>query len=233
MTTVALVATTDHNVMTSVSVALEAEGYYIVTYTDRSSALKGFQGAAPDLAILDVKDPRLEGAKALRLARAKSDVPVIFLTSTKDVIEEASALALGADDVIRKPFSERLLVERVKAVLRRGPAKDAALPKNVSGKILECGPLRMDLERHTCTWKNQRLDLTATEFLILHALASRPGAVKSRNALMSVAYKDPLNGDERNIDSHIKRLRKKLIASDSQFDMVQALYGGGYLFKQS
>jgi two-component system, OmpR family, response regulator ChvI len=232
MTTVALVAT-DHNVMTSVSVALEAEGYCILAYTERISALKGFQAAAPDLAIVDVKDPRLEGAEALRLARAKSNVPVIFLTSTKDVIEEASALALGADDVIRKPFSERLLVERVKAVLRRGSPKDAALPRNVSSKILECGPLRMDLERHTCTWKNRRVNLTATEFLILHALASRPGAVKTRHALMSVAYKDPLNGDERNIDSHIKRMRKKLIASDSQFDMVQALYSGGYLFKQT
>jgi two-component system, OmpR family, response regulator ChvI len=228
MTTVALVAT-DHNVMTLVSVALEAEGYCILAYTERTSAMKGFQAAAPDLAIVDVKDPRLEGAEALRLARAKSDMPVIFLTSTKDVSAEASALAMGADDVIRKPFSERLLIERIKAVLRRGSPKDAALPKN----ILECGPLRMDLERHTCTWKNQRVDLTATEFLILHALASRPGAVKSRNALMSVAYKDPLNGDERNIDSHIKRLRKKMIAGDSQFDMVQALYGGGYLFKQS
>jgi two-component system, OmpR family, response regulator ChvI len=163
-----------------------------VAYADRTSALRGFQSAAPDLAIFDVKIPRLEGAEALHLARPRSDVPVIFLTSTEDVIEEASALAMRADDVIRNPFSERLLVERVKAVLRRGSTKDAALSKNVSNKISECGPLRMDLERHTCTWKNQRVNLTATELVILHALASRPGVMKSGNTWMSLAYKDPL-----------------------------------------
>jgi two-component system response regulator ChvI len=232
MPTIALVAN-DHNVMTSVSIALKAEGYRITAYTDGASALSGFQAASPDLAILDIKIPGLECAEALGLVRAQSDVPVIFLASTEEVIDEVFALEMGADDFIRKPFSERLLVERVKAVLRRTLPKDLAPPKKVTNKLLECGPLCMDLERHTCTWKNQRVNLTASEFRILHALASRPGMVKSRNALMGVAYNNSLNVDERNIDTHIKRLRKKLMASDSRFDMVQSLYGAGYRFKET
>ena len=231
MPTIALVAN-DRNLVTSVSVTLEAEGYRIAPYTDGTSALSGFQTAPPDLAILDIKMPRLDGAEALRLLRAKSNLPVIFLTSTKEVIDEVFALEMGADDFIRKPFSQRLLVERVKAVLRRALPKNAALPKKVTNKVLECGPLRMDLERHTCTWKNHRVRITASEFLILHALASRPGVVKSRNALLGVAYNNPLDVDERSIDTHIKRLRKKLLASDSQFDMIEAAYGVGYRFKE-
>jgi two-component system response regulator ChvI len=232
MPTIALVAD-DHDVVTSVSVVLEAEGYRIAAYTDGASALSGFQTAPPDLAILDT-NPRLDGAEALRLLRPKSDLPVIFLTSTKEVIDEVFALEMGADDFIRKPFSQRLLVERVKAVLRRAVPKSAALPKKDTNKLLECGPLRMDIERHTCTWKNHRVKLTASEFLILHALASRPGVVKSRNALVGVAYNNPLNVDERSIDTHIKRMRKKFIAaSDSEFDSVQTLYGVGYCFKET
>ena len=233
MPTIALVAN-DRNIMTSVSVVLEAAGYRIAAYTDEASALSGFQTAPPDLAILDIKISRLDGAEALRLLRAKSDLPVIFLTSTKEVIDEVFALEMGADDFIRKPFSQRLLVERVKAVLRRAVPKSAALPKKDTNKLLECGPLRMDIERHTCTWKNHRVRLTASEFLILHALASRPGVVKSRNALVGVAYNNPLNVDERSIDTHIKRMRKKFIAaSDSEFDSVQTLYGVGYCFKET
>ena len=232
MPTIALVAN-DRNLVTSVSVTLEAEGYRIAAYTDGASALSGFQTAPPDLAILDIKMPRLDGAEALRLLRAKSDLPVIFLTSTKEVIDEVFALEMGADDFIRKPFSQRLLVERVKAVLRRALPKNAALPKKVTNNVLECGSLRMDLERHTCTWKNHRVRITASEFLILHALASRPGVVKSRNALLGVAYDNPLDVDERSIDTHIKRLRKKLLASDSQFDMIESLYGVGYRFKEA
>jgi two-component system, OmpR family, response regulator ChvI len=232
MPTIALVAN-DRNVMTSVSVVLEAEGYRIATYTDGVSALSGFQTAPPDLAILDIKVPRLDGAEALRLLRAKSDLPVILLTSTKEVIDEVFALGMGADDFIRKPFSQRLLVERVKAVLRRALPKSTALPKKVTDKLLDCGPLRMDIERHTCTWKNHRVRLTASEFLILHALASRPGVVKSRNALVGVAYNNPLNVDERSIDTHIKRMRKKFMACDSDFDSVQTLYGVGYCFKET
>jgi two-component system response regulator ChvI len=177
--------------------------------------------------------PRLDGLETLRRLRAKSDLPVIFLTSKEEVIDEVFALKMGADDFIRKPFSQRLLVERVKAVLRRASPKDGTLPKKTTNKVLECGCLRMDPERHTCTWKHKLVKLTATEFLLLHALASRPGVVKTRNALMDVAYGDPLNVDERNVDSHIKRMRRKFTASDSQFDMIESLYGVGYRFKEA
>jgi two-component system, OmpR family, response regulator ChvI len=228
MPTVALVAY-DHNVLASASSALKAEGYCIAAYTDTASALSA-QTVTPDLAIFDIKMPRIDGPEALRVFRAKSEVPVIFLTSSKEVVDEVFALQLGADDFIRKPFSQRLLVERVRAVLRRAVPKKPAVSKEDS--ILECGPLRMDLERHTCTWKNHRVRITASEFLILHALATRPGVAKSRNALLQVAYDNPLDVDERSIDTHIKRLRKKLLASDSRFDMIESLYGLGYRFKE-
>jgi two-component system response regulator ChvI len=232
MPTIALVAN-DRNLMTSTSSALEAEGYRIAAYSDGASALMDFQTAPPDLAILDIKMPRLDGAEALRLVRAKSNLPVIFLTSTKEVFDEVFALEMGVDDFIRKPFSQRLLVERVKAVLRRALPKDAALPKKVTNGVLECGRLRMDMERHACTWKNHRVRLTASEFLILHALASRPGVAKSRNTLVAVAYNNPLGVDERSIDTHIKRLRKKFMVSDSAFDMIESLYSVGYRFKEA
>lgn len=223
----------DRNALTSVSTALTAEGYRVANYTDGASALDGFRTALPDLAILDSKMPRIDGMETLRLIRAKSDLPVIFLTSKEEVIDEVLALKMGADDFIRKPFSPRLLVARVKAVLRRASPKNGTLSKKATNKILECGPLRMDPERHTCTWKHKRVKLTATEFLLLHALASRPGVVKSRNELMDVAYDDLVNMDERNVDSHIKRMRRKFTASDSQFDMIESLYGVGYRFKEA
>jgi two-component system response regulator ChvI len=231
MPTIAVV-NDDRNALASVSIVLKAEGYRVATYTDVASALDGFQTARPDLAILDSKVPRMDGMETLCRLRAKSDLPVIFLTSKEEVIDEVLALKMGADDFIRKPFSERLLVERVKAVLRRASRKDGMLPKKVTDKVLECGSLRIDPERHTCTWKHKRVKLTATEFLLLHALASRPGVVKSRNSLMDVGYDDPLNVDERNIDSHIKRLRRKFTARDSEFDMIESVYGVGYRFKE-
>jgi two-component system response regulator ChvI len=231
MPTIALVGD-DRNVLSSVSIALKAEGYHVATYADGASALDGFQTTPPDLAILDIKMPRMDGVETLRQLRAKSNLPVIFLTSTEEVSDEVSAFKMGADDFIRKPFSQRLLVERVKAVLRRASPKDGTLPKRVPN-VLERGALRMDVECHTCTWKNRRVTLTVSEFVILHALASRPGVVKSRNALMELAYDSLTNVDERNIDSHIKRLRKKFMASDSEFDMVETLYGAGYRFKET
>src|SRR4030081_1780041 len=186
MPTIALVDD-DRNILTSVSIALEAEGYRIMTYTDGASALDGFKTSPPDLAILDIKMPRMDGMETLRRLRQKSDMPVIFLTSKDEEIDELFGLKMGADDFIRKPFSQRLLVERVKAVLRRATPKDGAAPKEPDTKVLERGLLRMDPERHTCTWKNDPVTLTVTEFLILQALASRPGVVKSRNALMDAA----------------------------------------------
>jgi two-component system response regulator ChvI len=231
MPTIALVDD-DQNVLTSVSTALKAEGYSVAAYNDGASALKGFRTAPPDLAVVAIKVPHFDGMETLRQLRAKSNLPVIFLTSTEDVRDEVFAFQTGADDFIRKPFSQRLLVERVKAVLRRASPKDGTLPKRTAN-VLEHGALRMDVERHTCTWKNKRVRLTASEFVILHALASRPGVVKSRNALVSVAYDDPTHVDERCIDTHVKRLRKKFMANDSKFDSVQTLYGVGYRFKET
>ena len=174
MPTIALVDD-DRNILTSVSIALEAEGYRITTYTDGASALDGFKSAPPDLAILDIKMPRMDGMETLRRLRQKSDLPVIFLTSKDEEIDELFGLKMGADDFIRKPFSQRLLVERVKAVLRRASPKDGTAPKEVDSKVLERGLLRMDPERHTCTWKNEPVTLTVTEFLILHALGEPAG----------------------------------------------------------
>jgi two-component system response regulator ChvI len=205
-----------------------------MTYTDGASALDGFKSSPPDLAILDIKMPRMDGMELLRRVRQKTDMPVIFLTSKDEEIDELFGLKMGADDFIRKPFSQRLLVERVKAVLRRGAPKDGSAPKEMAdtAKALERGALRMDPERHTCTWKNEPVTLTVTEFLILHALAARPGVVKSRNALMDAAYDDQVYVDDRTIDSHIKRLRKKFKVVDDEFDMIETLYGVGYRFKE-
>jgi two-component system response regulator ChvI len=235
MPTIALVDD-DRNILTSVSMALEAEGYRIMTYTDGASALDGFKTSPPDLAILDIKMPRMDGMETLRRLRQKSDMPVIFLTSKDEEIDEMFGLKMGADDFIRKPFSQRLLVERVKAVLRRASPKDPALtPKEIdsAAKVLERGLLRMDPERHTCTWKGEQVTLTVTEFLILQALATRPGVVKSRNALMDAAYDDQVYVDDRTIDSHIKRLRKKFKVVDDDFEMIETLYGVGYRFKEA
>src|SRR6187551_1806440 len=237
MPTIALVDD-DRNILTSVSIALEAEGYRIMTYTDGASALDGFKTSPPDLAILDIKMPRMDGMELLRRLRQKSDVPVIFLTSKDEEIDELFGLKMGADDFITKPFSQRLLVERVKAILRRSAPRDPSAPPGAPGEsspgkaLIERGALVMDEERHTCTWKGQRVTLTVTEFLILQALALRPGVVKSRNALMDAAYDDQVYVDDRTIDSHIKRLRKKFKAVDDDFEMIETLYGVGYRFKE-
>ena len=231
MLTIALVDD-DRNILTSVSIALEAEGYRVMTYSDGVSALDGFKTSPPDVAVLDVKMPRMDGMELLRRLRQKSDMPVIFLTSKDEEIDELFGLKMGADDFIRKPFSQRLLVERVKAVLRRSTTKDGANLKDADAKVLERGLLRMDPERHVCTWKSEAVTLTVTEFLILQALASRPGVVKSRNALMDAAYDDQVYVDDRTIDSHIKRLRKKFKSVDDAFDMIETLYGVGYRFKE-
>ena len=232
MPTIALVDD-DRNILTSVSIALEAEGYRIVTYNDGAAALDGFKQSQPDLAILDIKMPRMDGMELLRRLRQKSDMPVIFLTSKDEEIDELFGLKMGADDFIKKPFSQRLLVERVKAVLRRAQGKDAVASEPRSdAKVLERGKLKMDPERHTCTWDGLQVTLTVTEFLILQALALRPGVVKSRNALMDAAYDDQVYVDDRTIDSHIKRLRKKFKAVDDDFEMIETLYGVGYRFKE-
>ncbi|HEY5081337.1 MAG TPA: response regulator transcription factor [Bauldia sp.] len=235
MPTIALVDD-DRNILASVSIALESEGYRVQTYTDGASALDGFQATLPDLAILDIKMPRMDGMELLRRLRQKTDLPVIFLTSKDDEIDELFGLKMGADDFIKKPFSQRLLVERVKAVLRRFQTRDPADKKGeelAAARVLDRGALAMDQERHTCTWKALPVTLTVTEFLILFALAHRPGVVKSRNALMDAAYDDQVYVDDRTIDSHIKRLRKKFKSVDDDFDMIETLYGVGYRFKEA
>ncbi len=233
MPTIALVDD-DRNILTSVSIALEAEGFRIQTYTDGASALDGLKQNQPDLAIFDIKMPRMDGMELLRRLRQKSDMPVIFLTSKDDEIDELFGLKMGADDFIRKPFSQRLLVERVKAILRRSGAKDMPnAPRTEDAKVLERGHLKMDPERHVCTWKGEQVTLTVTEFLILQSLAQRPGVVKSRNALMDAAYDDEVYVDDRTIDSHIKRLRKKFKLVDDDFEMIETLYGVGYRFKEA
>lgn len=239
MQTIALVDD-DRNILTSVSIALEAEGYKVETYTDGASALDGLLARPPQLAIFDIKMPRMDGMELLRRLRQKSDIPVIFLTSKDEEIDELFGLKMGADDFITKPFSQRLLVERVKAILRRAAGRDAAAatgaPKaggEVQARTLERGQLVMDQERHTCTWKGDAVTLTVTEFLILQSLAQRPGVVKSRDALMDAAYDEQVYVDDRTIDSHIKRLRKKFKMVDTDFDMIETLYGVGYRFREA
>ncbi|MFB2553011.1 response regulator transcription factor [Ensifer soli] len=240
MQTIALVDD-DRNILTSVSIALEAEGYKVETYTDGASALEGLLARPPHLAIFDIKMPRMDGMELLRRLRQKSDIPVIFLTSKDEEIDELFGLKMGADDFITKPFSQRLLVERVKAILRRAVNREAASQAAPQGaksaeaqaRSLERGQLVMDQERHTCTWKNEPVTLTVTEFLILHSLALRPGVVKSRDALMDAAYDEQVYVDDRTIDSHIKRLRKKFKMVDNDFDMIETLYGVGYRFREA
>ena len=222
----------DRNILTSVGMALETEGYTVQKYNDGATALQGLQDNPPDMAIFDIKMPRMDGMELLRRIRQKTDLPVIFLTSKDDEIDELFGLKMGADDFIKKPFSQRLLVERVKAVLRRASARDASAAPQDAAKIIERGKLAMDPDRHSCTWDGKQVTLTVTEFLILQSLAQRPGIVKSRDALMDAAYDDQVYVDDRTIDSHIKRLRKKFNQVDPAFDGIETLYGVGYRFKE-
>ena len=223
----------DRNILTSVSMVLEAEGYDVETYTDGASALLALTQSPPDLAILDIKMPRMDGMELLRRLRLKTDVPVIFLTSKDEEIDELIGLRMGADDYVRKPFSQRLLVERIRAVLRRRAAnEDANLERTESEKIIHRGKLEMDPMRHSSVWDGKPVTLTVTEFLILHALSQRPGFVKSRDQLMDAAYDDQVYVDDRTIDSHIKRIRKKFRYVDGEFNSIETLYGVGYRYHE-
>ena len=222
----------DRNILTSVSIALQAEGFLTRVYTDGETALKALIDNPPDLAVLDIKMPRLDGLELLRRLREKSQMPVIFLTSKDDELDEALGLAMGADDYITKPFSQRLLIARIRAILRRADLRAGG--DTVSGEdapaIIERGRLTMDPAKHRVTWKGDVVTLTVTEFMILEALAQRPGMVKTRNQLMDAAYQDDIYVDDRTIDSHIKRLRRKFRQVDAQFDAIETLYGAGYRF---
>jgi two-component system response regulator ChvI len=234
MATIALVDD-DKNILASVTMLLEQEGYHVRSYTDGASALSALSATPPDLAILDIKMPRMDGMELLRRLRQNAEIPVIFLTSKDEEIDELMGLNAGADDYIRKPFSQRLLLERVKAVLRRAEGKKGAAnaPAGEAKQTLVRGKLVLDPMRHECTWNGKPVRLTVTEFLILQCLAQRPGFVKSRDNLMDAAYDDQVYVDDRTIDSHIKRLRKKFKATDDDFDSIETLYGVGYRYKES
>ena len=223
----------DRNILTSVSMTLEQEGFLVRTFTDGESALQGITARPVDLAVLDIKMPRMDGMELLRRLRQKSDLPVIFLTSKDEEIDELFGLKMGADDFIKKPFSQRLLVERVKAILRRSAGKDSTSSKDNSAQALVRGLLVMDPARHASTWKGLAVTLTVTEFLILQALATRPGVVKSRDALMDAAYDDQVYVDDRTIDSHIKRVRRKFREVDGEFEQIETLYGIGYRYRDA
>jgi two-component system response regulator ChvI len=217
-------------ILSNLRMALEAEGYKVRTYGDGAAALEALTEEPADLGIFDIKMPKMDGMELLRRMRQQSDMPVIFLTSKDEEIDELFGLKMGADDYIRKPPSIRLVVERVKAILRRSQAKDGQVATEAA-RMLERGKLRLDPERHTCHWDNKNVTLTVTEFLILQALATRPGVVKTRDALMDAAYDDQVYVDDRTIDSHIKRLRKKFKAVDSDFAEIETLYGVGYRYR--
>jgi len=223
----------DRNILTTVSIGLQAEGFATRVYTDGEAALRALLDNPPDLAIVDVKMPRMDGLQLLEKLRAQSALPVIFLTSKDEELDEALGLALGADDYITKPFSQRLLVARIRAILRRSELVRGQAGTEDHDPVPDAmvrGRLRLDPARHEVSWMDRPVSLTVTEFLILEAMAQRPGVVKSRNQLMDAAYSEDIFVDDRTIDSHIKRLRRKFRAVDPDFSAIDTLYGAGYSF---
>jgi len=223
----------DRNILTSVSIALQQEGFVTRVYSDGVAALKALSDNPPDLGVFDIKMPGMDGMELLRRLRETSAMPVIFLTSKDDELDEALGLAMGADDYIAKPFSQRLLIARIRAILRRqelARGEGTADPNDPEPPLLERGPLVMDPARHKVSWGGRDVSLTVTEFLILETLAQRPGVVKNRNQLLDTAYSDDVYVDDRTIDSHIKRIRRKFRAADPDFDAIETLYGVGYRF---
>ncbi len=218
----------DQNILASLAPALEDEGYKVDTYADGVAALEGIGKKPVDLAILDIKMPRMDGMELLDQLRQKSSLPVIFLTSKDDEIDEVMGLRMGADDYIKKPFSQRLLLERIHAVLRR---HDLADQEQSDADVLRRGDLILDSARHLCTWKEEEINLTVTEFLLVQALARRPGHVKNRDQLIDAAYGEHIYVDDRTIDSHIKRLRRKFKENDEEFAEIETLYGVGYRYR--
>ena len=221
----------DRNILASVSMMLEAEGFEVETYHDGQLAWEAFIKNMPDIAVLEIKVPRLGGMDLLERVRRKSNIPIIFLTSKKDEIDEILCLRMGADDYVRKPFSQRILLERISTLLRRQRATSCIMPVEVAeAKVIDRGLLSMDPLRHGVTWRGVDVALTVTEFLLLQTLALRPGFVKSRDQLMEVAYDERVYVDDRTIDSHIKRLRKKMRMVDRDFNSIDTLYGIGYRY---
>jgi two-component system, OmpR family, response regulator ChvI len=222
----------DRNILTSVSMTLEAEGFQVRTYTDGESALQGITAKPVDLAVLDIKMPRMDGMELLQRLRSRSQLPVIFLTSKDEEVDQLMGLRLGADDYITKPFSQRLLLERIRALLRRNEVSRAEASGAVQQGTMVRGALSLDETRHQCLWNGADIQLTVTEFLLVKALATRPGLVKSRDQLIDAAYGENIYVDDRTIDSHIKRVRKKFRQIDDSFNQIETLYGIGYRYKE-
>lgn len=224
----------DRNILTTVSIALQAEGFVTRVYSDGETALKALLDNPPDLAVFDIKMPKMDGMELLRRVREHSALPVIFLTSKDDEQDEEAGLELGADDYIAKPFSLRLLVARIRSILRRSdalrPSESGQTGADSAPECISRGRLFMDPARHHVTWNSLPVTLTVTEFLILEALAGRPGVIKSRNQLMDAAYPDDVFVDDRTVDSHIKRMRRKFRVVDPTFGAIETLYGAGYSF---
>jgi two-component system response regulator ChvI len=208
---------------------LQAEGFATRVYADGEAALKALTDNPADLVVSDIKMPRMNGLELLEKLRAVSDMPVIMLTSKDDEADEALGLELGADDYITKPFSPTLLVARIRAILRRATVTAKVADETPDQEVVR-GDLLLDAERHRVVWRDRDVKLTVTEFLILEALAQRPGVVKTRNQLLDAAYGDDGFVDDRTIDSHIKRIRRKFRQADGDFDGIKTLYGAGYRF---
>lgn len=224
----------DRNIITSVSILLESEGYKVQTYRDGEEGLKGILNNVPDLVVLDIKMPRMDGMEMLGQLRKDSQIPVIFLTSKDDEIDELLGLRMGADDFIRKPFSQRLLLERIRVLLRRQDAMRQQSSRSSDDEdVMQRGPLLLDATRHLCAWKKEHVNLTVTEFLIVESLARHPGHVKSRDQLIDAAYGEHIYVDDRTIDSHIKRVRKKFKLVDNDFNQIETLYGVGYRYRET
>ena len=218
----------DRNILTSLSIALEKEGFKVQTYIDGESALIGLTRTPPDLAIIDIKMPKMDGEELLKKLRKKTSLPVIFLTSKDEEVDELLGLKLGADDFIKKSggFSVKVLIERIRVQLRKKNINIIEDSKN----IISHGKLRLDPSQLECEWGGKSLPdkLTTTEFLIVQELAKRPGIIKERSQLMDIAYREDTDIEDRTIDSHVKRIRKKFKKIDSEFSAIETRYGSGY-----
>ena len=220
----------DRNILQSVTMALEAEGFAVTSYTDGQTALDNILKDTCDLVVLDIKMPRMDGIEVLSKIREQSNIPVIFLTSKDDEVDQLVGLRMGADDYISKPFSQRLLIERIRVLIRR-----QSLSNNngsVAGERIRHGSIELDNSRHLCLWKTTPVEFTVTEYLLVQTLASRPGHVRSRDQLIEHAYGENIYVDDRTIDSHIKRIRKKFKKIDPDFNQIETLYGVGYRYKE-
>ncbi|MEK7802226.1 MAG: response regulator transcription factor [Pseudomonadota bacterium] len=222
----------DRNIVTSIKIALEGEGFEVVAFHDGEEGYHGILQERPDLAVLDIKMPRMDGVELLTKLRDVTQIPIIFLTSKDDEVDQVLGLRLGADDYITKPFSQRLLIERIRSVLRRYAV---AQPHNGTTQsptqIITRGLLELDDDRHLCRWKSHYINLTVTEYLLIKTLAISPGHVRSRDQLINAAYGESIYVDDRTIDTHIKRIRRKFREVDNEFDSVETLYGVGYRYK--